>query len=150
VTSPELRIASATLEIAAPAATIFELIADPSRQPSWDGNANLGEAPGGQRVHAVGDVFSMALTTGAIRENRIVEFTEGRLIAWLPAPVGEPAPGHLWRWELEPIDERTTRVTHTYDWTNLTDETRLARARATGTDQLMASMTRLAAAATNA
>lgn len=149
MTSPEPRIASATLEIAAPAATIFELIADPSRQPSWDGNANLGEAPEGQRVHAVGDVFSMALTTGVIRENRIVEFTEGRLIAWLPAPVGESAPGHLWRWELEPIDERTTRVTHTYDWTNLTDETRLARARATGTDQLMASMTRLAAAATN-
>jgi len=150
VTSHEQQIASSTLEIAAPAATIFELIADPSHQPAWDGNANLGEAPEGQRVHAVGDVFSMALTTGAIRENRVVEFNEGRLIAWLPAPVGEPAPGHLWRWELEPIDEQTTRVTHTYDWTKLTDETRLARARATGPDQLMASMTRLAAAATGA
>lgn len=150
MTSPEQQIASATLEIAAPAATIFELIADPSRQPAWDGNANLGEAPEGKRVHAVGDVFSMALTTGAIRENRVVEFNEGRLIAWLPAPVGEPAPGHLWRWELEPIDEQTTRVTHTYDWTKLTDETRLARARATGPDQLMASMTRLAAAVTGA
>lgn len=150
MTSPEQQIASATLEIAAPAATIFELIADPSRQPAWDGNANLGEAPEGQRVHAVGDVFSMALTTGAIRENRVVEFNEGRLIAWLPAPVGEPAPGHLWRWELEPIDDHATRVTHTYDWTKLTDETRLARARATGPEQLMASMTRLAAAATGA
>jgi uncharacterized protein YndB with AHSA1/START domain len=147
VTSPEPRIASATLGIAAPAATIFELIADPSKQPAWDGNDNLGEAPEGQRVHAVGEVFSMGLTTGAIRENRVVEFSEGRLIAWLPAPVGEPAPGHLWRWELEPIDDHTTRVTHTYDWTNLTDESRFARARSTGTDRLMASMTRLAAAA---
>ena len=148
MTTSEQRIASATLDIAAPAATIFELIADPSRQPAWDGNANLGAAPEGQRVHAVGDVFSMAPTTGAIRENRVVEFDEGRLTAWLPAPVGEPAPGHLWRWELEPIDDHTTRVTHTYDWTNLTDETRLARARATGPDQLMASITRLSAAAT--
>lgn len=138
------RIASASLDIAAPAATIFELIADPSRQPSWDGNDNLREAPEGQRVRAAGDVFRMTVHTGAVRENRVVEFEEGRRIAWLPAPVGEPAPGHLWRWELEPIDDGTTRVTHTYDWTNLTDETRWPRARATGSDQLMASLTRLA------
>jgi hypothetical protein len=91
----------------------------------------------------------MTVHTGAVRENRIVEFSEGRLIAWLPAPIDEPAPGHLWRWELEPIDDHTTRVRHTYDWTNLTDEARLPRARATGPDQLMASMVRLAAAATS-
>jgi hypothetical protein len=38
-------------------------------------------------------------------------------------------------------------VTHTYDWTRLADEKRLVRARATGPDQLMASLTRLAAVA---
>ncbi|HEY5152134.1 MAG TPA: polyketide cyclase, partial [Mycobacterium sp.] len=38
----EERVVSARREIAAPAATIFELVADPARQPEWDGNDNLG------------------------------------------------------------------------------------------------------------
>jgi hypothetical protein len=56
-------------------------------------------------------------------------------------------PGHLWRWELEPVNPSRTRVTHTYDWTRLTDEGRLPRARATTTDRLRASLDRLAALA---
>lgn len=108
------QIVTAAREIAAPAARIFELIADPSRQPRWDGNENLSQASSGQRVHAVGDVFVMTLTSGNVRENQVVEFEEGRRIAWRPSEVGKPAPGHLWRWELEPIDAQRTRVTHTY------------------------------------
>jgi hypothetical protein len=50
----------------------------------------------------------------------------------------------LWRWELEPLDAAHTRVIHTYDWTTLTDENRLARARATTSDKLQASVDRLA------
>lgn len=140
----EVRIASASREIAAPAAVIFELIADPAQQPRWDGNHNLTSAEPGQRVHAVGDVFTMTIHLGSLRENRIVEFEEGRRIAWLPNEPGKKAPGHLWRWELEPIDDTHTRVTHTYDWTNLTDENRIPRARRTGPDQLGASIDRLA------
>jgi uncharacterized protein YndB with AHSA1/START domain len=138
------RVVSAGREIAAPAAEIFELIADPSQQPRWDGNDNLAEAAYGQRVHAVGDVFVMKLTSGNVRENHIVEFVEHRLIAWRPSEPGQPPPGHLWRWTLEPIDASRTRVTHTYDWTDLTDETRLPRARATTADKLLASVDRLA------
>ncbi|MGN6162151.1 MAG: SRPBCC family protein [Marmoricola sp.] len=142
----EVTVVSASREIAAPAAAIFELIADPAQQPRWDGNDNLSEAATGQRVTAVGDVFRMTLTKdGAVRENRIVEFEEGRLIAWLPNEPGKASPGHLWRWELEPVDDVITRVTHTYDWTNLTDANRLPRARRTGPDQLRASLDRLAA-----
>ncbi len=117
----EERVVSARREIAAPAATIFELIADPARQPEWDGNDNLGHAPGGQRVRGVGDVFTMTLNHGAVRENHVVEFDEGRLIAWRPSEEGGTPPGHLWRWELEPLDAGRTLVTHTYDWTRLTD-----------------------------
>ncbi len=127
---------------------LFELIADPARQPEWDGNDNLSESAPGQRVRARGDVFTTTLTNGQVRENHVVEFAEGRLIAWRPAPVGEPAPGHLWRWELEPLAEGT-RVTHTYDWTDLTDEQRLPRARATTADRLAASLERLAEVAEN-
>ena len=140
----ETRVASAERTIDAPADTIFELIADPAQQPRWDGNDNLAEARTGQRVHAVGDVFTMTNTSERVRDNRIVEFEEGRRIAWLPSPQGEPPPGHLWRWELEPLEDGRTRVTHTYDWTNLHDETRVAKAKATTPDRLQASIDRLA------
>jgi hypothetical protein len=89
----------------------------------------------------------MTNTTGKVRENHVVEFEEGRRIAWRPAEPGRPAPGHLWRWELQPIDSGHTRVTHTYDWTELTDEKRIPRARATTADRLQASVDRLAALA---
>ncbi|MQA12056.1 MAG: polyketide cyclase [Pseudonocardiaceae bacterium] len=131
-------------EIAASAQRIFELIADPSQQPRWDGNDNLAEAPAGQRIRGTGEVFTMKLTQGSIRENRVVEFEEGRRIAWLPSEPGQEPAGHLWRWELEPVDEARTRVTHTYDWSRLTDENRFGRARATTADRLQASLDRLA------
>ena len=137
-------VVSASCEIAAPADKIFELIADPSLQPRWDGNDNLAEAPTDQRVRAVGDVFTMTITMGSIRENHVVEFEEGRLIAWRPSEPGKEPPGHLWRWELEPLDDSRTLVTHTYDWSRLTDEMRLTRARATTADKLQLSMERLA------
>jgi uncharacterized protein YndB with AHSA1/START domain len=137
-------VVTAGRNIAAPAPTIFELIADPAQQPRWDGNDNLAEAAAGQRVRAVGDVFTMTLTNGGIRDNHVVEFEEGRLIAWLPSVQGLQPPGHLWRWELDRVDEAHVRVTHTYDWSRLTDEKRLERARATTSDMLLASVDRLA------
>jgi uncharacterized protein YndB with AHSA1/START domain len=139
------RVVSASREIAAGAELIFELIADPALQPRWDGNDNLAEAATGQRVRHVGDVFMMTLTgEGAVRENHVVEFDEGRLIAWRPAEPGHEPPGHMWRWELSPIDSSRTLVTHTYDWSQLRDEKRVARARATNQDRLRASLNRLA------
>jgi len=137
-------VVSACREIAAEPEQIFELIADPAVQPRWDGNDNLAAAPAGQRVRQAGDVFTMTLTRGSVRENHVVEFEEGRRIAWMPAEPGQERPGHLWRWELEPAGASRTRVTCTYDWTRLTDEKRLPRARATTADRLQASLDRLA------
>jgi uncharacterized protein YndB with AHSA1/START domain len=141
------RVVSASREMAAAPEQIFELIADPAAQPRWDGNDNLAEAAAGQRVRRAGDVFAMTLTRGEVRENHVVEFEEGRRIAWMPAEPGRQPPGHLWRWELEPAGPSRTRVTHTYDWTRLTDENRLPRARATTAARLRASLDRLAALA---
>jgi hypothetical protein len=99
-------------------------------------NAIFGRA--GAEPHAPGP---------AVRENHVVEFDEGHRIAWLPAEPGQAAPGHLWRWELEPIDSARTHVTHTYDWTRLTDQRCIPRARATTADRLQAPLDRLAALA---
>ncbi len=141
------RVVSATSEVRAPAEVVFELIAEPTKQPRWDGNDNLAEAPAGQRVHAVGDIFTMVLTNGMVRQNHVVEFDEGRLIAWRPAEENRPPPGHLWRWEVEPLDDSRCRVTQTYDWSQLDDEMRRKRARATTAERLQASITLLAALA---
>jgi uncharacterized protein YndB with AHSA1/START domain len=141
------RRARASREIAAGAPRIFDLIADPAQQPQWDGNDNLAQAESGQRVRALGAVFITTLTRGGIRENHVVDFVEGRRIAWRPAELGQEPPGHLWLWELEPIDSSHTLVTHTYDWSELRDVERFARARATTADKLQASLERLAALA---
>jgi uncharacterized protein YndB with AHSA1/START domain len=138
------RVVSASREIAASPERIFELIADPSQQPRWDGNDNLSQAQAGQRVRQVGDVFLMTITTGSVRENHVVEFEEARRIAWHPSEVGRRQPGHLWRWELTPLGDSRTLVTHTYDWTQLADENRLSRAKATTSERLSASLDRLA------
>jgi uncharacterized protein YndB with AHSA1/START domain len=138
------RVVSASREVAAPPEKIFDLIADPSQQPRWDGNDNLAEAAAGQRIRAIGDVFAMTTTKGSVRENHVVEFDEGRRIAWKPAEPGLEPPGHLWRWVLEPLAVSRTRVIHLYDWTELTDEKRFPRARATTSDRLQASLDRLA------
>lgn len=149
-TPEETKVVSATRDIAAPAEEIFELIADPSRQPAWDGNANLAQAAQGQRVRAVGDVFQMVITKGTIRDNKVVEFEEGRRIAWCPGNEGAAPAGHLWRWELEAADDGRIRVTHTYDWSQLQDAKRMDRARSTTSANLSASLEKLAAAVESA
>ncbi len=138
-------VVTASRLMAADPEAIFEWIADPARQPEWDGNDNLAEAAAGQRVRRVGDTFTTLLTQGSTRENHVVEFVEGRRIAWRPSEPGGTPPGHLWRWELDPRDDGSTLVVHTYDWTQLTDPDRLVRARATTADRLQASVDRLAA-----
>lgn len=137
------RILSAEKLVHAPAETIFELIADPSQQPRWDGNDNLADAPEGQRVRAVGDVFVMHNTSGKTKENHVVVFEEGRAIAWKTADAGTTPPGHQWGWELEPAQDGTL-VRHLYDYSDLTDERRIVKAGSMTADKLMASIERLA------
>ncbi|WP_353952055.1 SRPBCC family protein [Knoellia sp. S7-12] len=143
----EIRVVSASRDIAAPAETVFELIADPRRQPEWDGNDNLVEIITGDRIRSVGESFAMRTTKGNHRDNLVVDFEEGRRIAWRPGNEGEAPAGHEWRWEVVPLEHGSARVTHTYDWTELTDEARMPRARATQEPQLRASLDRLAALA---
>jgi uncharacterized protein YndB with AHSA1/START domain len=138
------QIVSASRAISASVEQIFELIAEPSKQPSWDGNNNLASAAPGQRIRQVGDVFKMTLTNGSVRDNHVVEFIESSKIAWLPAEPGKKPPGHLWRWELQAINSTLTNVTHTYDWTALTDRVRLEKARSTTPEMLRESIDKLA------
>ena len=85
---------------------------------------------------------------GGLRECHVVEFEEGKRIAWKPAALGEVPFGQLWRWELEPADAPgETLVRHSYDWSGLPADAapgRLQRAANTDSAKLMASVDRLA------
>src|SRR5699024_8200124 len=140
---PALKVVSTEIDVEAPAEAVFELIADPGRQPEWDGSDNLGSAPEGQRVRGTGGTSAPTLTTGVDRESHIVDFAEGRRIAWKPSEVGGEPFGQKWVWEIEPTGEGACLVRHTYDWTQLRDPQRLSRAQATTVANLLASLKRL-------
>lgn len=106
----------ATVErlIAAPAETIFDLLADPARHAEIDGSGTVRgvSESEGQRL-ALGDKFGMSMHMGVgyTMVNEVVEFEENRLIAWQPRPtVGLLRPfvgGRIWRYELMPQDGGT-------------------------------------------
>lgn len=105
---------SRSVVVAAPASEIFEILAAPSRHPEFDGSGSVRRFRTGPSRLELGTHFGMRmqLGTGYRISNQVVEFTEGRRIAWRHfAP-------HRWRFELEPLDDRTTRVTETFDYAN--------------------------------
>ena len=112
-----IRRISATRVVAAPAAQLFDLLADPSRHAELDGSGTVrGPVSEGPRRLALGARFGMRMRLGLpykIR-NTVVEFEENRLIAW------RHFSGHRWRWELTPVADDRTEVTETFDWSTAT------------------------------
>lgn len=106
-------IVSRSIVIGASAARIFEVLADPRRHGDFDGSGSVREAVAGPDRLSQGATFRMDMTLGVPYKigNTVMEFDEGRRIAW--AHVG----GHRWRYELEPLSADSTRVTETFDAT---------------------------------
>lgn len=100
-----------TITINAPAAEIFEIIADPYRHPEFDGSGTVREGFSGPRRLSKGATFGMAMRLGLPYriKNTVEEFDEPSRIAW------RHAGRHRWRYELTPIDESTTQVVETFD-----------------------------------
>lgn len=98
--------------VSAPPEEIFELLADPAQHPLIDGSGSVLAARGAPRRLALGMKFGMDMRMGAGYRilNTVVEFEEGRLIAW------RHFNGHRWRWRLEPAGDGTTQVTEEFDW----------------------------------
>jgi uncharacterized protein YndB with AHSA1/START domain len=106
------RQVSRSIEIDAPPATVFDLLADPRRHPDFDGSGTVRSAISGPSRLSLGSRFGVAMR---IRlpyriSNTVVEFEEDRRIAW--RHFGR----HRWRYELEPTASGGTRVTETFDW----------------------------------
>ena len=116
----ELLQVSVERVVPAPAQEVFALLADPRRHREIDGSGTLRETVDGPpRLHR-GARFGMRMRLGGPYEmtNTVVEFEEGRRIAWQPRPSNRVAAlaigGRIWRYELEPV-EGGTRVRETWD-----------------------------------
>jgi uncharacterized protein YndB with AHSA1/START domain len=106
------RKVSVTRRIGADRQAIFDVLADPAMHPVIDGSGTVREARDGNpdRLHD-GARFGMDMQLGAPYpiQNTVVEFEEGRRIAW------RHFHGHRWRYELADV-EGGTEVTETFDW----------------------------------
>ncbi|MDO8392016.1 MAG: SRPBCC family protein [Actinomycetota bacterium] len=105
----------ATVErlIAAPAAAIFDVLADPTRHHEIDGSGTVVAAQEPSVRLAKGSKFGMSMKMGIgySMVNTVVEFDENRLIAWQPRPsiglLRLTIGGRIWRYELTPKDGGT-------------------------------------------
>jgi uncharacterized protein YndB with AHSA1/START domain len=97
----------------APAERVFDLLTDPTKHPLIDGSGTvLASRSGSPQQLELGSTFGMDMRQGARYRitNTVVEYEQNRLIAW------RHLAGHRWRWQLKPVDENTTEVTETFDW----------------------------------
>jgi uncharacterized protein YndB with AHSA1/START domain len=106
--------------IAAPAADIFALLADPSRHKDIDGSGTVVKSKEPSRTVAMGDTFGMDMKKGLgySMVNTIIEFEQDQRIAWQTKPpkglMEKMIGGRIWRYELTPA-EGGTRVKETWD-----------------------------------
>ena len=144
-------VVRATVEV--PAADLFAVLADPLRHLEMDGSGMLRAGADNSPITGVGQVFTMEMhypSLGNYRtENHVVDFQDGRGIAWMTAREGQPPAGVRWSWELQPKTAGSTTVIHTYDWSQVIDPAVLARVSfpRVPADALEASVRRLALAA---
>jgi uncharacterized protein YndB with AHSA1/START domain len=105
--------------IPAPADAIFALLADPSRHPDIDGSGSVRDSKEPSQRVKLGDKFGMSMKLGVPYSmvSEVIEFEDGRRIAWQSRPpgvFGKISGGRIWRYELEPVDGGT-RVRETWD-----------------------------------
>jgi uncharacterized protein YndB with AHSA1/START domain len=103
--------AAARIVIAAPAAKIFDLLANPASHRLFDGSGTIQSSISGPERLFLGAKFSMAMKIKvAYRiKNTVVAFEENKKITWC----------HLMKWtwcyELKDLGNGTTQVTESFD-----------------------------------
>jgi uncharacterized protein YndB with AHSA1/START domain len=112
-------IVSVERVIPAPPEAIFDYLADASKHPVIDGSGTVKQAQGAPARLSLGSTFGMGMRAGIAYSmvNTVIEFEDGRRIAWQARPKGIPGRftgGRIWRYELEPVDGGT-RVRESWD-----------------------------------
>jgi uncharacterized protein YndB with AHSA1/START domain len=118
---------SATLRIAAPAARVFAVLADPVAHAAIDGTGWVCEAADRAPLTGAGQVFRMNMYHPRHPDghyqmaNKVVVLDPPRAIGWLPGTDSKgdgqlEFGGWTWRYDLVPRGPSVTEVTLTYDW----------------------------------
>jgi uncharacterized protein YndB with AHSA1/START domain len=103
--------AAARIVINAPAAKIFEVLADPRAHALFDGSATIKESISGPARLHLGAKFSMAMKIKVPYRitNTVVAFEENKKVTWC----------HFMKWtwsyELQDLGSSTTQVTEIFD-----------------------------------
>ncbi|HEX3839235.1 MAG TPA: SRPBCC family protein [Acidimicrobiales bacterium] len=107
-------------------ATIFGLLSDPHGHVAIDSSGMLMSATG-QPVNAVGDTFVVHMDREALNDYpmghydvtvTITTFVPNREIAWTILGEIRPPIGHIYGYQLEPVEDGTL-VTSYYDWSTI-------------------------------
>ncbi len=94
-----MSVISAQRLVHSDAPRIFELLADPNQHPVISGDGSVRQSHAGNPTRlSNGDRFGMDMKIGVAYQitNRVVEFEEGRQLAW------RHFNGHVWRYRLTP------------------------------------------------
>lgn len=141
--------------IEAPAALIFEILANPQRHMDFDGSDMVRGAVFNRPISGVGDTFTMKMNRLGreyLMINYVVEFEPDRRIFWEPArgdlataggdpsKVGIPA-GYRWGYNLTPDGDDATVVTEVFDYGPLSELLREDGEWINGTSPVLESMT---------
>ena len=105
------RALSRDIVIDAPPAAVFAVLADPRAHADFDGSDTVRSSISGPDRLGLGSQFGVGMRIRLPYRitNEVVEFEEGRRIAW------QHFGHHRWRYELEAVGTGT-RVTETFDW----------------------------------
>ncbi|MGO1051986.1 SRPBCC family protein [Crossiella sp. CA198] len=129
----ETKQVSVSRRIAAPAAEIFRVLAEPRRHVELDASRMLREAVFEGALSGVGQVFTMKMHYKHLgdyeMDNHVVVFEPDQRIGWRPvAGHGHPERGSSWgqRWifELSPDGPDATVVTQIFDLTDMAEQHR--------------------------
>jgi hypothetical protein len=125
---------SATRRIAAPAGAIFEIVRDPAGHVAIDGSGMLEAAPDARPLSAVGETFDMDMDREPLGDipdmgkyrvrNHVTQIVPDRLFEWAIGGTDRPPLGHVYGWQLDPVNDTETDVTNYCDWTNIPEAMR--------------------------
>ena len=104
---------SRRVEVAAPAAELYALAADPRRHSELDGSGTVGDNIEMPAQLVVGSKFSTKMKMYGLPyriTSTVTELQPNEVVEWRH-PLG-----HRWRWEFETLSPTLTRVTETFDY----------------------------------
>jgi hypothetical protein len=107
------RQVSRRVEVAAPAAELYALVADPRRHHELDGSGTVHDNIDMPAHLVVGSKFSTKMKMYGVPyriTSTVTELTPNEVVEWRH-PVG-----HRWRWEFEALSPTLTQVTETFDY----------------------------------